>query len=130
MHASLMMNGLAAGQVLETRPARHVIRPSRAEAEMAVRTLIRWAGDNPDREGLIDTPARVCRAYEQWFAGYDADPTEFLQRTFEEAAGYDEMVVLRNMRFVSHCEHNQMGGRTSVTCYVTGLWASQKSLAS
>ena len=106
MHASLMMNGLAVGQVLETRPARHVIRPSRAEAEMAVRTLIRWAGDNPDREGLIDTPARVCRAYEQWFAGYDADPTEFLQRTFEEAAGYDEMVVLRNIRFVSHCEHH------------------------
>ena len=65
MHASLMMNGLAVGQVLETRPARHVIRPSRAEAEMAVRTLIRWAGDNPDREGMIDPPARVSRAYDQ-----------------------------------------------------------------
>ena len=116
MHASLMMNGLAAGQVLEARPAGHVIRPSRAEAEMAVRTLIRWAGDNPDREGLIDTPARVCRAYEQWFAGYDADPTEFLQRTFEEAAGYDEMVVLRNIRFVSHCEHHMapINGRAHV----------------
>jgi GTP cyclohydrolase IA len=69
MDASLKVNGLAAGQVLETRPARHVIRPSRAVAEMAVRTLIRWAGDNPDREGLIDTPARVCRAHMQWFAG-------------------------------------------------------------
>jgi GTP cyclohydrolase I len=106
MHASLKVNGLAAGQELETRPASHVIRPSRAEAEMAVRTLIRWAGDNPEREGLIDTPARVCRAYEQWFAGYDEDPAEFLQRTFEEAAGYDEMVVLRDIRFVSHCEHH------------------------
>ena len=116
MHASLKMNGLADGQVLETRPARHVIRPSRAEAEMAVRTLIRWAGDNPDREGLIDTPARVSRAYEQWFAGYDEDPAEFLQRTFEEAAGYDEMVVLRNIRFVSHCEHHMapINGRAHV----------------
>jgi len=116
MDASLKMNGLADGQVLETRPARHVIRPSRAEAEMAVRTLIRWAGDNPDREGLIDTPARVSRAYEQWFAGYDEDPAEFLQRTFEEAAGYDEMVVLRNIRFVSHCEHHMapINGRAHV----------------
>jgi len=116
MHASLKMNGLADGQVLETRPARHVIRPSRAEAEMAVRTLIRWAGDNPDREGLIDTPARVSRAYEQWFAGYDEDPAEFLQRTFEEAAGYDEMVVLRNIRFVSHCEHHMapINGRAHI----------------
>src|SRR5215831_3385764 len=106
MHASLMMNGLAAGQALETRPARHVIRPSRAAAEMAVRTLIRWAGDNPDREGLTDTPNRVVRALEQWFAGYAANPAELLRRTFKEAAGYDEMVVLRNIRFVSHCEHH------------------------
>jgi len=116
MHAFLKVNGLAARQVLKTRPARHVIRPSRAEAEMAVRTLISWAGDNPDREGLIDTPARVCRAYEQWFAGYDKDPAEFLQRTFEEAAGYDEMVVLRNIRFVSHCEHHMapINGRAHI----------------
>jgi GTP cyclohydrolase I len=81
-------------------------RPSRAEAEQAVRTLIRWAGDDPGREGLLDTPARVVRAYEQWFAGYDEDPDEHLARTFEEIAGYDEMVVLRDIRFVSHCEHH------------------------
>lgn len=86
--------------------ARHVMRPSRAEAEQAVDTLIRWAGDDPGREGLIDTPARVVRTYEQWFAGYDQDPDEILQRTFEEIAGYDEMVVLRDIRFVSHCEHH------------------------
>jgi GTP cyclohydrolase I len=85
---------------------RHMIRPSRAQAEQAVNTLIRWAGDDPDRAGLIDTPARVVRAYEQWFAGYDQDPDELLQRTFEEIAGYDEMVLLRDIRFVSHCEHH------------------------
>ena len=116
MHASLKRDGLAVGQVLETPPASQVIRPSRAEAEMAVRTLIRWAGDNPDREGLIDTPARVCRAYEQWFSGYDEDPAEFLQRTFAEAAGYDGIVVLRNIRFVSHCEHHMapINGRAHI----------------
>jgi len=81
-------------------------RPSRAEAEQAVSTLIRWAGDDPGREGLLDTPARVVRAYEQWFAGYDEDANEHLDRTFEEVAGYDEMVVLRDIRFVSHCEHH------------------------
>lgn len=81
-------------------------RPHRAEAEAAVRTLIRWAGDDPDREGLRDTPARVVRAYEQWFAGYCHDPAQHLARTFEEVAGYDEMVVLRDIGFVSHCEHH------------------------
>src|SRR5215208_6594971 len=79
-------------------------RPSRAEAEEAVRTLIQWAGDDPDREGLVGTPARVVRAYEEWFAGYFVDPREYLQRTFEEVAGYDEIVLLRNVRFESHCE--------------------------
>ena len=74
-------------------------RPSRAEAEAAVRTLIRWAGDDPDREGLLGTPARVVRSYEEFFAGYDSDPVELLQRTFEETDGYDEMVVLRDIRF-------------------------------
>jgi GTP cyclohydrolase I len=82
------------------------MRPSRAEAEQAVATLIRWAGDDPSREGLLHTPARIIRAYEQWFAGYDQDPNEFLERTFEETAGYDEMVLLRDIRFVSHCEHH------------------------
>ena len=81
-------------------------RPSRAEAEAAVRTLIRWAGDDPDREGLAATPARVARAYEEWFAGYAEDPKAFLQRTFEEVDGYDEIVVLRDIRFESHCEHH------------------------
>lgn len=83
-----------------------VVRPSREEAEAAVRTLLRWAGDNPDREGLLDTPARVVRAYEEWFKGYDKDPVADLQRTFEEVAGYDEMVVLRDIRFESYCEHH------------------------
>ena len=82
------------------------MRPSRAEAEQAVATLIRWAGDDPSREGLLHTPARIIRAYEQWFAGYDQDPNELLERTFEETAGYDEMVLLRDIRFVSHCEHH------------------------
>jgi GTP cyclohydrolase IA len=83
-----------------------VERPSRAEAEEAVRTLIRWAGENPAREGLRDTPRRVVRAYEEWFAGYDDDPKEMLQRTFEEVGGYDEIVLLRDIRFTSHCEHH------------------------
>jgi len=87
-------------------PADRGERPSRAEAEMAVRTLIRWAGDDPGREGLLDTPARVVRAYEQWFAGYDQDPGLHLARTFEEVGGYDEMVILRDIAFVSHCEHH------------------------
>jgi GTP cyclohydrolase IA len=81
-------------------------RPSRASAEAAVRTLIRWAGDDPDREGLVGTPARVVRAYEEWYAGYFEDPREYLQRTFEEVGGYDEIVLLRNIRFESHCEHH------------------------
>jgi GTP cyclohydrolase IA len=80
--------------------------PSRAEAEEAVRTLLRWAGDDPAREGLLGTPDRVVRAYEEWFAGYQEDPVEILQRTFEETAGYDEMVVLRQIRFESYCEHH------------------------
>jgi GTP cyclohydrolase I len=88
------------------RAARAANRPSRAEAESAVRTLIRWAGDDPDREGLLGTPSRVVRAYEEWFAGYDEDPRDYLKRTFEEVAGYDEIVLLRDVRFVSHCEHH------------------------
>jgi len=81
-------------------------RPSREEAEEAVRTLLRWAGDDPGREGLTDTPGRVARAFEDWFSGYDQDPVEYLRRTFEEAEGYDEMVLLRDIRFESHCEHH------------------------
>ncbi len=81
-------------------------RPSRDEAEGAVRTLLRWAGDDPAREGLRDTPARVARAYEEWFQGYGQDPEEYLARTFEEVEGYDEMITLRDIRFESHCEHH------------------------
>jgi len=83
-----------------------VDRPSREEAEQAVRTLIRWAGDDPDREGLAGTPSRVVRAYDEFFSGYGIDPVDVLNRTFEETEGYDEMVVLRDIRFESHCEHH------------------------
>ncbi|WP_133500876.1 GTP cyclohydrolase I FolE [Cognatilysobacter terrigena] len=81
-------------------------KPSREEAEAAVRTLLRWAGDDPDREGLLDTPRRVVKAYGDWFSGYDSCPRTYLERTFEEVAGYDEMVVLRDIEFESHCEHH------------------------
>jgi GTP cyclohydrolase I len=82
------------------------ILPSREEAEAAVRVLLRWAGDDPDREGLRDTPRRVVNAYTEWFAGYREDPEAFLERTFSETEGYDEMVVLTDIRFESHCEHH------------------------
>ena len=86
---------------------KRVVRvPTRDEAEAAVKTLLRWAGDDPEREGLLDTPARVVRAYEEFFAGYREDPNQYLERTFEEVAGYDEMVVLRDIPFESHCEHH------------------------
>ncbi len=79
---------------------------SRTQAEDAVRVLLRWAGDDPSREGLLDTPKRVVKAYGDWFSGYAVDPEEYLKRTFEEVAGYDEMVVLRDIPFESHCEHH------------------------
>jgi GTP cyclohydrolase I len=83
-------------------------KPTREEAEAAVRTLLMWAGDNPDREGLIDTPSRVVRSYSEFFCGYDEDPAEMLARSFEETEGYDEMVVLRDIRLESHCEHHMV----------------------
>ena len=83
-------------------------KPTRSEAEDAVRTLIRWTGDDPTREGLIDTPSRVVRAYEEFFAGYSEDAEEILRRTFDETDGYDEMVVLRDIRLESHCEHHMV----------------------
>ena len=83
-------------------------RPTQSEAEAAVRVLIEWAGDDPDREGLADTPARVARSYKELFAGYETDPREYLERTFEEVAGYDELVVLRDIRVVSFCEHHML----------------------
>jgi GTP cyclohydrolase I len=79
---------------------------TQAMAEDAVRTLLRWAGEDPSREGLLDTPKRVTRAYRDWFSGYTVDPSEYLRRTFEEVAGYDEMIVLRDIEFQSHCEHH------------------------
>ncbi len=79
---------------------------SQAEAEDAVRTLLRWAGEDPEREGLLDTPKRVVEAYRDWFSGYAIDPHEYLRRTFEEVAGYDEMIVLRDIEFESFCEHH------------------------
>ena len=91
----------------ETRDAKPAaVKPSRSEAEAAVRILLRWAGDDPSREGLVGTPDRVVRAFEEWFSGYAVDPLDLLQRTFEETEGYDEMVVLRDVRFESHCEHH------------------------
>ena len=79
---------------------------SQEQAEEAVRTLLRWAGEDPSREGLLDTPKRVVKAYSEWFGGYAIDPGEYLSRTFEEVAGYDEMIVLRDIEFESHCEHH------------------------
>ena len=83
-------------------------RPTQDQAEAAVRTLIRWAGDDPDREGLIETPARVARSYSELFAGYETDPRAYLERTFEEVGGYDELVVLTDIRVVSFCEHHML----------------------
>ncbi len=90
----------------ETQTGRAGEKPDHEAAAAAVRTLIRWAGDDPDREGLVDTPARVLRGYEEFFSGYDIDPVAYLQRTFEETDGYDEMVVLRDIRIESYCEHH------------------------
>ena len=87
-------------------PAAAAAPVTRAQAEDAVRTLLRWAGEDPSREGLLDTPKRVAEAYGDWFSGYREDPREYLQRTFEEVAGYDEMIVLRDIEYESHCEHH------------------------
>jgi GTP cyclohydrolase IA len=84
------------------------VKPTLEEAEAAVRTLIEWAGDDPNREGLADTPNRVVRSYQEFFAGYDTDPEQILMRTFEETDGYEEMVLLRGIEFESHCEHHMV----------------------
>jgi GTP cyclohydrolase IA len=98
-------SSLPLSQIASRKP-NGLARPSRAEAEEAVRTLIRWAGDDPSREGLIGTPDRVVRAYQEYFGGYEEDPVALLQRTFEETDGYDEIVMLKDIRFESHCEHH------------------------
>ncbi|WP_334176857.1 GTP cyclohydrolase I FolE [Pseudoxanthobacter sp.] len=97
-------------------------RPSREEAEAAVRTLIAWAGDDPDREGLIDTPRRVVSAYEEFFKGYSEDPESVLDRTFQEVSGYDDMVLVRDIPFYSHCEHHIVPfiGRAHIAYYPNG----------
>jgi len=89
-----------------TKSGKKPKRPSRKQAEEAVHTLLLWAGEDPSREGLRDTPRRVAQAYEDWFGGYKEDPVKYLQRTFEEVDGYDEMIVLRDITFESHCEHH------------------------
>ncbi len=96
------------GATSPASPAGTSDRPTREEAETAVRTLLRWAGDDPTREGLIDTPARVVKSYEEFFQGYSTDPVAILERTFEETDGYDEIVLLRDIRLESHCEHHMV----------------------
>ncbi|ACI91403.1 GTP cyclohydrolase I [Afipia carboxidovorans OM5] len=102
------MSNLSNVQVLERdrKAEEESARPDRAEVEAAVRTIIRWAGDDPKRDGLIETPSRVARAFEEFFIGYSQNPTTILQKTFEEIDGYDEMITLRAVRFESHCEHH------------------------
>lgn len=85
-----------------------ISKPSREEAMDAVRTMIAWAGDDPNREGLLETPKRVIKAYEEFFAGYEMDPDEILNKTFEEVAGYDEMIIIKDIRLESHCEHHMV----------------------
>lgn len=99
-----MSNNMPKKPVLQ--PVKSVVRPTEAEAREAVRTLLAWAGDDPDREGLIDTPKRVVKAYKEWFRGYDMDPADELSRTFEDVSGYDDMVILRDIDIESHCEHH------------------------
>jgi GTP cyclohydrolase I len=101
---------------------KHTIRPTREEAEAAVRTLLRWAGENPGREGLIDTPKRVVKAYEEFFQGYNQDADEVLERVFEEVDGYDDMVLVKDIPFASHCEHHMVPfvGTAHVAYYPNG----------
>ena len=94
--------------IAHPKPTPTTTKPTRDEAEAAVRTLLRWAGDNPDREGLLDTPSRVVRSYDEFFAGYEIDPVALLERTFDETDGYDEIVLLRDIRLESYCEHHMV----------------------
>jgi GTP cyclohydrolase IA len=103
---AFVKNGSAANKNVSTSKVMDVMRPSREEAEAAVQTLLRWTGDNPQREGLLDTPARMVKAYEDMFSGYGEDPNAELGRTFEEVAGYDDMVLIKDIAFHSHCEHH------------------------
>ena len=93
---------------IEVKSLKQIVRPSQKEAEDAVRTLIAWAGDDPSREGLIETPKRVVKSYREFFSGYDSDPSQILGKTFEEIEGYDDIVLLKDMRMESHCEHHMV----------------------
>jgi GTP cyclohydrolase I len=115
-HESWLAPVLSTGDSQLNAPVRQTLSPrdltappvTQAEAEAAVRTLIRWAGDDPDREGLLDTPGRVARSYRELFAGYDSDPHEYLERTFSEVAGYDELILLHDIPVISFCEHHML----------------------
>ena len=109
-------------EVVKLAAAKATLRPTRQEAEAAVRTLLAWAGDDPRREGLIDTPRRVVESYEELFGGYDADPGEALARVFSQVEGYSDIVVLRDIPFVSHCEHHisPFTGKAHIAYYPDG----------
>ena len=102
------MDASAKPVAVKSLSANSFVRPTQAEAEAAVRTLIAWAGDDPSREGLLDTPRRVTKAYGEFFAGYGQDPREILQRTFKEVGGYDDIVLVKDIPFSSHCEHHMV----------------------
>jgi len=125
-----IIRNLSTGPV-ETRDRADAGRPTRDEVEAAVKTLIAWTGDNPDREGLLDTPARVTRAYEELFGGYFESPIEALSRTFEEVGGYDDIVLLRDIPFVSHCEHHMLPftGKAHVAYFPEGRVVGLSKLA-
>ncbi len=115
------MDAIVNKEVVDINAKRQAKKPTREEAEQAVRTLLAWAGDDPEREGLQDTPKRVVKAYEEFFSGYTLDPTEVLSRTFEEIEGYDDIVMLRGIDMSSHCEHHMIPfvGKCHVAYYPT-----------
>jgi GTP cyclohydrolase IA len=119
MDAILSSHGMIAKAKTETRK---VERPSREDVEAAVRTMLAWIGDDPDREGLVDTPARVARAYRELFSGYGEDPADMLARVFEEVGGYDDMILVRDISFFSHCEHHMVPfvGKAHIAYYPDG----------
>lgn len=122
---------IIAPPVLAQPAASGTPRPTQAEAEDAIRTLLLWAGDNPNREGLLDTPKRVAKAHREWFCGYEEDPVELLARSFEEVEGYDEMVLLRDIRIESMCEHHMCPiiGRAHVAYLPSGRVVGISKLA-
>lgn len=125
-----ILRNLSSGSV-EARERERTVKPSREQVEAAVRTLIAWTGDDPKREGLIDTPARVARAFEELYGGYFECPIEALSRTFEEVGGYDDVVLLRDIPFVSHCEHHMLPftGKAHIAYYPEGRVVGLSKLA-